>query len=105
MNTTVYQDSSHQYSKAIQSSISPPLNQIKNNIGTDYQNRGKIMSGGTTGIKLISTGVTGIRREPGKYAEEASIMGGALSMTNGSKVISQGTGGMITGKASLGGRV
>jgi hypothetical protein len=73
MNSTVYQDSAHQYSKTIHSSISPPLNQIKNNITTeyqyrDYQNRSKIMSGGTTGIKLISTGVTGVRREPGKYA-------------------------------------
>jgi len=68
MNTTVYQDSAHQYSKTIQSSISPPLNQIKNNMTTEYQNRSKIMSGGSTGIKLISTGVTGVRREPGKYA-------------------------------------
>jgi hypothetical protein len=67
MNTTVYQDSSHHYSKTIQSSISPPLNQIRNNVTADYQNRSKIMSGGTTGIKLISTGVTGVRKEPGKY--------------------------------------
>ena len=63
------------------------------------------MSGGSTGIKLISTGVTGIRREPGKYAQLAGIMGGSLSMTNGSKVVTQATNSMITGKASLGGRV
>lgn len=62
------------------------------------------MSGGTTGIKLISTGVTGVRREPGKYAQETGIMGGSLSMTNGSKVIAQGANNAITGKASLGGR-
>jgi len=43
------------------------LNQIRNNVTADYQNRSKIMSGGTTGIKLISTGVTGVRKEPGKY--------------------------------------
>lgn len=104
MNTTVYQDSNTQhYPKTIQNSISPQF-QIKNN--SDLQNRSKIVSGNNTGIKLISTGVTGVRREPGKYQEESSLMGGSVNMSNASKITSQSNGGStIVGKASLGGRV
>lgn len=109
MNTTVYQDSTPQhYPKTIQSSITPPLYQIKsNNNPTDIQNRSKIFSGGNTGIKLISTGVTGVKREgPGKYQEESAFMGGSLTMGNGSKVGPQSNGGStIANKSSLGGRV
>ena len=63
------------------------------------------MSGGTTGIKLISTGVTGVRKEPGKYGQQASSINGSLSMMNGSKIANQATNSIITGKPSLGGRV
>lgn len=103
MNTTVYQDSNTQYyPKTIQNSISPQYHQIKTN--SEIQNRSKIVSGNNTGIKLISTGVSGVRREPGKYQEESSLMGGSVNMSNASKM-TPSNGGTITGKASLGGRV
>jgi len=62
MNTTVYQDSTQPFSKSIQSSITPHYQPIRPTNGSEIQNRSKIVSGGNMGIKLISTGVTGVRR-------------------------------------------
>jgi hypothetical protein len=97
----------HQFHKPVQSTISPPLHQIRTNTMDSDPNRQKYIGGG---IKLISTTTATVKgRDSGKYFEDSQLYNGSLTSANkGSGYSGYANGGNMSnmvGKNSLGGRV